>query len=223
MTPLIPKNQFVAPESILASIYGKTSLESGLSEKRRDEVIAAAIFASFRNQEFGTRIQLPADFRNSDETDDARGIDIIVKDLNGRAKQLQIKGIHIQRSIDRRKGHKTKGVARVFGRKTRIWIKRDSEELTKIMKGELSKIIHDYSGIYLILYVSADFATQTSLEIAIRQSQHIVAHLKAKEVWFLRNIPVRMLKGKNSYPNCHSYMLLKVSPDKHTYVFSFSI
>ena len=213
----------VSPESVLGAIYGKTSLETGMSEKRRDEVLAAAIFTSFRNQEFGTRFQMPADFRNSRETEDAQGIDMIVTDPTGRRKKLQVKGIHIQRSIERRKGHRTKGIARVLGRRTQRLIKRDSEELTRIMRGELTKIIQDYSGIYLIVYVSADLATQTSLEIAIRKSQHIVSHLRAKEVWFLRNIPVRAIGGKNTTTNCHSYMLVKVSPDKHTYVFSFAI
>ena len=215
--------RFVAPESVLAALYGKSSLETGLSEKRRDEVLAAAIFTSFRNQEFGTRLILPSDFRNCNETEDAMGIDIIVQDASGRKKQLQIKGIHIQRSIERRKKHQTKGYPRITGRKTQRWIKRDSEELTKVMRGELNKIVQDYSGIYLIINVNADLATQTSLEIAIRKSQDVVSHLKAKEVWFLRNIPVRTLHGKRSLVNTYAYMLIKVSPDKHTYVFSFSL
>jgi hypothetical protein len=71
--------------------------------------------------------------------------------------------------------------------------------------------------------VVADLATQTSLEIAIRKSKDIVTHLKAKEVWFLRNIPVRAVNGKQSRINCHAYQLLKVAPDKHTYTFSFGL
>ena len=95
--------------------------------------------------------------------------------------------------------------------------------LEKIMKHELEKIVQDYSGISLIIYVSADLATQTSLEIAIRKSQSVVSGLKAKEVWFLRNIPVRMIHGKASNPNCHAYQLIKVAPYKHTYGFVFSL
>lgn len=217
------ENAFISPESVLSALYGKSSLETGMSEKRRDEVIAAALFTSFRNQEFGTRFRLPANFRSCNETDDARGIDMIVQDPGGRKKQLQIKGVHIQRSINRRIHHQTKGFPRITGRHTQRLIKRDSEELTKIMRDELKKIVQDYSGIYLILHVMADLATQTSLEIAIRKSQDIVSHLKAKEVWFLRNIPVRALKGKQSVPNSHAYILIKVAPDKHTYVFSFTL
>lgn len=213
---------WVSPERVLGAIYGKSSLETGMSEKRRDEVIAAALFLSFRNQEFGTKFMLPSNFRDGDLKEDACGIDIIVSDPRGRKKQLQIKGVHIQRSIERRKHHRTVGVARITNKSHRL-IKRDSEELTQIMKGELEKIVQDYSGISLIIYVSADLATQTSLEIAIRQSQSIVSHLKAKEVWFLRNIPVRMIHGKASNPNCHAYQLIEVAPYKHTYGFVFSL
>ncbi len=211
---------FVSPEQVLAAIYGKSSLETGMSEKRRDEVIAAAIFVSFRNQEFGTRFKLPADFRHGNEAEDAQGIDMVVADNRGRRKKLQIKGIHIERSIQRRKNHNTRGVPKITGKSQRQ-IKRDSEELTKIMTAELSKIIQDYGGLYLIIHVLADLATQTSLEIAIRKSQHVVTGLKAKEIWFLRNVPVRALRGKLSQPNCHAYELIKTSPDKHTYCFAF--
>jgi hypothetical protein len=213
---------FVSPEQVLAAIYGKSSLETGISEKRRDEVIAAAIFVSFRNQEFGTRFKMPANFREGDEREDAQGIDMTVCDNRGRKKRLQIKGIHIQRSILRRMHHNTKGVARIRGSRSQRMIRRDSEELTKIMSAELSKIIQDYSGIYLIVHVMADLATQTSLEIAMRKSQSIVSHLRAKEVWFLRNIPVRTIGGLKNEPNSHAYELIKVSPDKHTYCFVFS-
>lgn len=211
----------VSPEQVLAAIYGKSSLEIGMSEKRRDEVIAAAIFVSFRNQEFGTRFKIPADFRESDEKEDAQGIDMLVADNCGRRKKLQIKGIHIQRSIQRRMSHNTRGVPKITGTKSQRLIKRDSEELTRIMNTELLKIDQDYSGIYLIIHVIADLATQTSLEIAIRKSQHTVSRLKAKEIWFLRNVPVRALRGKLSQPNCHAYELIKLAPDKHTYCFAF--
>lgn len=213
----------VAPESVLAALYGKTSLETGMSEKRRDEVLAAAIFTAFRNQEFATRFMLPASFRECNETEDARGIDMIVQDPSGRKKQLQIKGIHIQRSISRRKFHQTRGYPMVMGRRTQKIIKRDSEELAHIMKGELKKIVQDYGGITLIITVNADLATQTSLEIAIRKNQAIVAALKAKEVWFVRNVPVRALKGKKTQINSYAYQLIKAAPDKHSYVFSFAL
>src|SRR5258706_11187202 len=108
MNTMKTKN-FVTPEQVLASIYGKTSLQLRMSEKRRDELIAAAIFTSFRNQEFGTRFRLPDDYRHADLTDDARGIDVTITDTTGRKKQLQIKGIYIQRSIERRKHHNTQG------------------------------------------------------------------------------------------------------------------
>lgn len=194
-----------------------------MSEKRRDEVIAAAIFASFRNQEFGTRFQLPADYSTQNLQEDARGIDIVVEDRNGRKKQLQIKGVYIQRSIQRRRHHATRGFARVLGRRSQRLIKEDSKELTKIMKNELAKIIHDYSGLFLIIHVIADLATQTSMEIAIRKSQEIVTHLKAKEVWFLRHIPARAFRGKESVVTTHTFMLLKVFPDKHSYCFTFAL
>jgi hypothetical protein len=213
----------VSPEQVLAAIYGKSSLETGISEKRRDEVIAAALFVSFRNQEFGTRFRLPSDFREGNLKEDAEGIDMIVSDNRGRKKKLQIKGIYIQRSILRRMHHNTRGVARIHGTRSQRMIRRDSEELTKMMTAELSKIIQDYSGIYLIIHVLADLATQTSLEIAIRKSQHIVAHLRAKEVWFLRNVPVRAVGGSKTQPNAHAYELIKVAPDKHTYCFVFSL
>ncbi len=212
---------WVAPEAVLRAIYGKSSLETGISEKRRDEVIAAAIFISFRNQEFGTKLMLPANFREGDQDEDAAGVDMTVTDAQGRKKKLQIKGIHIQRSILRRKHHNTRGVAKITGSKSQRLIKRDSEELTKIMSSELSKIIQDYNGIYLIIHVLADLATQTSLEIAMRKSQSIVAKLKAKEIWFLRNVPVRAIGGKDTRPNCHAYELIKIAPDKHTYCFAF--
>lgn len=216
-----PQDASVSPEQVLGAIYGKSSLETGMSEKRRDEVIAAAIFVSFRNQEFGTRFKLPADFRESNEREDAQGIDMTVADNRGRKKKLQIKGIHIQRSIQRRMSHNTRGEPKITGTKSQRMIKRDSEELTKIMSSELLKICQDYSGIYLIIHVIADLATQTSLEIAIRKSQPIVAGLKAKEIWFLRGVPVRALRGKLSRPNCHAYELIKLAPDKHTYCFAF--
>src|SRR5687768_16475006 len=143
----------IAPEAVVSAIYGKTSLETGLSEKRRDEVIAAAIYISFRNQEFGTRFHLPADFRNSNETEDAQGIDMVVREPGGRVKELQIKGVYIQRSIVRRMNHNTRGAAQIIGRKTRRIIDRDSAELTSIMKDALNKIVQDYSGIILIIHV----------------------------------------------------------------------
>lgn len=213
---------WVSPEAVLAALYGKSSLETGISEKRRDEVIAAAIFVSFRNQEFGTKFRIPANFREGNETEDAQGIDMTVCDNRGRKKRLQLKGIHIQRSILRRMHHNTKGVARIYGSRSQRMIRRDSEELTKIMAEELGKIVQDYSGIYLIIHVMADLATQTSLEIAMRKSQAIVSHLKAKEVWFLRNIPVRTI-AKPKEPNAHAYELIKVTPDKHSYCFVFSL
>jgi hypothetical protein len=215
--------QMMPPEDVLAAIYGKTSLELGMSEKRRDEMIAAAIFASFRNQEFGTRLKLPADYKNPDLTADAQGIDVVARDSNGRKKEFQIKGIYIQRSIERRRKHMTRGAPAVYGRKTRRQIIRDSEELTKIMEHELEKIRQDYSGIYLIIHVIADLASQTSLGIAIKNSRETVASLKAKEVWFLRQIPVRMLRGRMSACECYAYKLIKVFPDKHTYGFSFAL
>lgn len=217
-----PKN-YVSPEQVLGAIYGRSSLEIGMSERRRDEVIAAAIFMSFRNQEFGTRFKIPADFREGDLYQDAQGIDMEVADNKGRKKKLQVKWVHIQRSITRRMHHNTRGVPRIT-KNSQKFIKRDSEELTKIMRGELQKITQDYSGIYLIINVSADLATQTSLEIAIRKNQDTVSKLKAKEVWFLRNVPVRAIYGKRSQsPNCHAYELIKLMPDKHTYCFAFAI
>lgn len=214
---------FVTPEEVLAAVYGKTSVELGMSEKRRDEIIAAAIFSSFRNLEFGTRLRLPADYRNADLAADAEGIDVVARDANGRKKELQIKGIYIQRSIERRKHHQTRGAPAVYGRKTQRQIRRDSEELTKIMLRELAKIHHDYSGIILIIHVIADFATQTSLEIAIKNSREVVSTLKAKEVWFLRQIPVRMLRTQTSECRVHAYKMIKIFPDKHTYGFSFAM
>jgi hypothetical protein len=213
---------FVAPEHVLAAIYGKSSLETGISEKRRDEVIAAALFVSFRNQEFGTKFKLPADFRECNEPEDAQGIDLTVCDDRGRKKKLQIKGVYIERAILRRKHRNTRGVAGITGSRSQRIIRRDSEELTKIMTAQLSKIIQDYSGLYLIIHVVADLATQTSLEIAIRKSQNVVAHLKAKEVWFLRNVPVRYLSSKIQ-PNTHAYQLIKVAPTKNTYSFVFAL
>lgn len=218
-----PEKKYVSPEQVLGAIYGRSSLEIGMSERRRDEVIAAAIFTSFRNQEFGTRFKLPADFRQGDLKQDAEGIDMEVADNKGRRKNLQVKWIHIQRSITRRMHHNTKGVARIM-KNSQKFIKRDSEELRKIMKGELQKITQDYGGIYLIINVSADLATQTSLEIAIRKNQDVVSKLRAKEVWFLRSIPVRAIYGKKSQPpNCHAYELIKLAPDKHTYCFAFAL
>ena len=217
------KKDYVTPEEVLGAIYGKTSLEIGMSEKRRDEVIAAAIFASFRNQEFGTHIRLPADFRDSNLTEDAQGIDMVVADTNGRRKKIQIKGVYVERSIERRRRHQTKGFARILGRRSQRMIKRDSEELTRIMKGELKKIVQDYNGLFLIIHVIADLATQTSLEIAIKKSQSIVSNLKAKEVWFLRHVPVRVIRSNARVLNCHSYKLIKVAPDRHTYGFSFAL
>jgi len=140
----------MTPENVLSAIYGKTSVELGMSEKRRDEMIAPAVFASFRNQEFGTHLRLPADYKNPDLTADAQGIDVVARDANGHKKELQIKGIYIQRSIERRRRHMTKGAPAAYGRKTRRQIIKDSEELTKIMRHELFKIRQDYSGIFLI-------------------------------------------------------------------------
>jgi hypothetical protein len=216
-----PERPRVSPEQVLAAIYGKSSLETGMSEKRRDEVIAAAIFVSFRNHEFGTRFLLPSDFRETDEYEDAQGIDMTVADIRGRKKKLQVKGIYIKRSILRRMHHNTKGVAKISSASSRRYIKRDSEELTRMMNAELAKIIQDYSGLYLLIHVIADLATQTSLEIAIRKSQQIVSHLKAKEVWFLRNIPVLDISDSPAEPNSHAYELIQVSPAKHTYCFAF--
>lgn len=214
---------FVTPEQVLASIYGKTSVQIAMSEKRRDELIAAAIFTSFRNQEFGTRFRLPADYRNADLTADARGIDVTITDTTGRKKELQIKGVYIQRSIERRKHHNTKGAAQVTGRRTWRIIQKDSEELTTMMRGELEKIVQDYSGVYLIIHVIADLATQTSLGIAIKNSRDIVSNLKAKEVWFLRHVPVRIIRQGKQGPEAFAYKLIKVSPNSHTYAFSFSL
>jgi hypothetical protein len=218
-----PQQKKLAPaEQVLSAIYGKTSLETGISEKRRDEVIAAAIYTCFRNQEFGTRFQLPANFRGADETEDARGIDMIVQEPAGRTRQLQIKGIYIQRSIVRRMNHKTRGAAHIYGMKARRQIERDSAELTRIMKDSLDKIIQDYSGIVLIIHVIADLATQTSLNIALRNCRDIVSHLKAKEVWFLRHIPVRILNRKRADISSHTYKLMKIVPERQTYCFSFA-
>ena len=43
----------------------------------------------------------------------------------------------------------------------------------------MTKIHHDYSGLYLVIHVVADLATQTSLEIAIKKCEKIVSKLKA--------------------------------------------
>lgn len=217
------KTPYITPEHVLSAIYGKTSKQLRMSESRRDEVIAASIFASFRNQEFGTRLLLPSDYKIKHPEEDARGIDMVLSDQSGRRKRLQIKGIYLKRSIERRMQHRTKGTARVLGFRTQRMIKRDSEELTKIMKGELRKIVQDYSGLILIIHVIADLATQTSLEIAIKKSAGIVSNLKAKEVWFLRHVPVRAIHGRESAANCHAYKLIKITPDRHTYSFSFAL
>ncbi|MDP3921054.1 MAG: hypothetical protein Q8R76_09665 [Candidatus Omnitrophota bacterium] len=214
---------FMSPEHVLGTIYGKSSLALKMSEKRRDEVIAAAIFTSFRNQEFGTNFKLPADYEKIHHAEDARGIDIVVASDNGRLKKLQIKGIYISRAIRRRRRHETTGAARVLGRKSQRQIQRDSLELAQVMKVALERITQDYSGLFLIIYVNADLATQTSLEIAMRKSAKRVEKLQAQEIWFLRNIPVRAIRGKASRINCFTYELLKVKPDRHTYVFSFAL
>ncbi|MCB9799509.1 MAG: hypothetical protein H6757_01980 [Candidatus Omnitrophica bacterium] len=217
-------NQWVAPEQVLSAVYGKTSLEIRMSENRRDEVIAAAIFTSFLNQEFGTRFRLPSNYRQADRMADAEGIDLAVLNTNGRVKNLQIKGIHIQRSIERRRRHLTKGSARITSSKFRRLIERDSEELTRVMKDELVKIVHhDYGGLYLLIHVQADFATQTSLEIAIKNNRKLLLSFKSKEVWFLRNVPVRAIRGKRSASNCYAYKLIKVAPYRHTYGYSFAL
>lgn len=217
------QEQYVTPESVLAALYGRTSKELSISENRRDEVIAAAIFTSFRNHEFGTKFKLPADYRTIDHKQDHAGIDIIVSNPNGRNKKLQIKGIHIQRSIERRKNHSTKGAPRLLGRRTRKMVQDDSEELTSVMKEELEKIIQDYRGLVLVIHVIADLATQTSLEIAIRKSLKVLEKLKANEVWLLRHVPVLDLHGKRSPINYHSFQIIKVSPDRRTYGFSFAL
>jgi hypothetical protein len=66
-------------------------------------------------------------------------------------------------------------------------------------------------------------ASQTSLEIAIRNSHKIVEHFRAKEIWFLRNIPVRMIGNKSKEISCHAFKLIKLFPDRHTYGFSFAL
>lgn len=214
---------YVTPESVLASLYGKTSIELSISENRRDEVIAAAIFTSFRNHEFGTKFKLPADYRHIDRAQDSSGIDMIVSNSAGRNKKLQIKGVHIQRSIERRKRHQTKGGPRIMGRRTRRMVQDDSEELTSIMKEELEKITQDYRGMVLVIHVIADFATQTSLEIAVRRSLKVVEKIKANEVWILRHIPVLAIHGKRTPINYYSFQIIKVSPDRRTYGFSFAL
>jgi len=176
----LPAQRFISPERVLREIYPRTAADLGMSEKRRDELIAAAIFASFRNHEFGTHLLFRPDYREICEEDDARGIDVTLEDAGGRRKHRQIKGGYIQRSIERRRHHAVKGTPRVTGRRTRRQIKKDSRELTVIMRGELTKIIHDYSGLILLIHVIADLATQTSLEIAIRKLRKIVANLKAR-------------------------------------------
>jgi len=217
------KNGFLSPEKVLSEVFGKTSTELNMSEKRRDEVIAAAIFTSFRNQEYGTRYHIHEDYKNADLKEDARGIDMVVADRNGKTRKLQIKGIYIQRSIERRRKHMTRGVAKVLGRRTQRQIKMDSEELTKIMRAELEKIVQDYSGLFLVIHVIADLATQTSLEIAIRRSKKIVSNLKARDVWFLRHIPVRVISSRSRLSESHSFKLIKVYPDKHTYCYTFAL
>ncbi len=212
----------VPPEHVLASTYGRTTRQLRLSEKRRDELIAAAIFTCFWNQEFGTHFRLPPDYREIHQAEDAEGIDLVVTDTNGRKKELQIKGIYLKRSIERRRRHFTRGAARVRGRRTWKWIQRDSEELTKLMKEELQKIIQDYNGLVLIINVIADFATQTSLEVAIQNSRAIVSSIRAREIWFLRHIPVRDIHGR-APQNCHAYKLIKARPGRHTYAFSFAL
>lgn len=214
---------FVAPEKVLAELFGKTSVELGMSEKRRDEVIAAAIFASFRNQEFGTKFKLPIDFRIPRRHEDAVGIDVVIASENGRRKQLQIKGVHIKRSIMRRRHHVTKGAPAYLGRRSLKLAKRDSEEITKVMKEQMAKIKQDYTGIFLIFDIKADFASQTSIEIAIRNSREFLEKLMAKEVWFLRNIPIRAIHGRQTLMNAYSYKLTKMVPDRHTYSYTFAI
>lgn len=213
----------VSPEHVLASVYGRTSLDAGVSEKRRDELIAAAIYASFRNQEFGTRLSFSADYREPDLRRDAEGIDIELRDANGRMKRLQIKGIYLQRAIERRRSHCTGGAPAIRGRRARHVMLRDSEELSRIMQAEISKIIQDYEGLILVIHVLADYATQTSLEIAIRNSQNRVQHLKAREVWFIRQVPVRLIHGSTAYFRSYAYQLLKAAPDRHTYGYCFTL
>jgi len=220
---MIDEKNYLTPEIVLAQLYGRTSEELDLSEGRRDEVIAAAIFMSFRNQEFGTKFKIPANYRTIDRFEDASGIDMVVSNSSGRKKKLQIKGIHIQRSIERRKKHATRGGACLMGRKTRRLVQNDSEELTRIMRDELKKIVQDYSGVVLLIHVIADFATQTSLEIAIRKSFNILEELKANEIWLLRNVPVRILRGNRSRINCHSFQIIKVAPNRRTYGYSFAL
>lgn len=214
---------FVTPAHVLGEVYGKTSLQLKMSEKRRDEVIAAAIWTCFRNQEFGTRYKMSGNYKEVDHEQDARGVDVVIAEPGGRQKKLQIKGVHIKRSIQRRKKHATKGTPRVLGYKTLRYSKRDSAELTKMMKEELLKIHHDYSDLYLLIHVIADFATQTSLEIAMKKCEKIVAKLKAREVWFIRHVPVRAIYGKKGDVTAHTYKLIKLTPERHTYAFSFAL
>ncbi len=214
----------IRPETVLSKIYGKSSLELKMSEKRRDEVIAAAIFTSFRNQEYGTKFQFPADYKEENHEEDARGIDMVVYNaISGRSKKLQIKGVYIRRSIERRRLHKTKGVAQLTGRKCRRLVEENSEELREIMKEQLEKILHhDYSGIILIIHVVADLATQTSLEIAIKKCRPILEKIKAKEIWILRNIPIHVIHQPKEKLRTHSFRLIQVSPYPLSYTYTFS-
>ena len=219
----VPKST-VSPAHVLSHIYGKTSVELDISEKRRDEIITSAIFAAFRNQEFGTHFKLPKNYKDPSYNQDARGVDMVIYDSKSdRLKQLQVKGVYIQRAIARRMRHSTRGVATISSRRMYKLMQRDSEERQAIMQQSLEKIIQDYSGISLLIYINADLATQTSLEIAIQANKELLSNLKAKEVWILRNIPVRTLNRRSTPIQTHSYQIFQIQPYKHTYSFCFSL
>lgn len=103
----------IPPEYLLGTLYGRTATELGMPNRRREELIVAAMFASLYNNECGTGFQLP---RRYLEGVDADGIDVTVEGDGGAAKlRLQIKGINIAQAIARRRAGIERATEAVLG------------------------------------------------------------------------------------------------------------
>lgn len=211
--------RLVPPADVLMSIYGPSPAIE-LSPKRRLELGTACVFLDHYDEERNAWFQIPAEQIGEDNRDDAFGIDVIARTDTGDELKLQVKGIHIDRAIQRWKQGISVATEEAFGGDAVTRQQEDEQQLRAIFRDEILKLKHkDYGDSIVLFYTDSESTPQAALEELIAANIDDIRAVRAREVWFIQDIPTAQAADRPTRGGCTVYKLLKAAPDRATHFY----
>jgi hypothetical protein len=190
-----------------------------LPQKRRLELGTACAFLEHYNDERNCWYAIPDEELRADDRQDSFGVDIVAVATNARQQilepreelKLQVKGIHIERAVARWKEGRMVATEQAVGEAAAQRQDEDNEQIRKVFPEAIQKIASkDYSDAIVLFYINGETATQTTIEELIESHGKGIKAIKAREVWFIQDIPIMQAEGLQRA--CTVYKLMGVTP-----------